>query len=263
MAIWNDFMIGLRSYSKAIRFIREERLMRFYLTPILLNVLLFSLGFSLVGQFSSEAVDAFEAWANPGDWEFWGASFFAGTIGFLVWLFFKLFFFLLFAFLGGYLVLILLSPLLAYLSELTEKKVLGTDYPFSFSRLVSDSIRGILIAIRNFAFELLAIVLLFLLSFIPVVGLISSPLLFLVSAYFYGFSFLDYTSERRRMKLKESVFYIRRNKGLAIANGAPFALALLVPVVGLSISGFLAIISTVAATLSILEKEKKSKTISA
>ena len=122
-------------------------------------------------------------------------------------------------------------------------------------------IRGIIIAIRNFALEMLAIVLLFFLSFVPVIGLLSTPILFVVSSYFYGFSFLDYTAERRRLKLKESIFFINRNKGLVITNGSLFAGALLIPIIGVSLSGFLAIISTVAATISILEKEKSEGTI--
>lgn len=262
MSFWTDLRLGISSYSKAIRFINQNGLKRFYLVPILLNILLLALGFSLVGMLSSEAMEVLNSWINPDSWDFWGAEFLAGTIGFLIWLILRIFFFFLFAFLGGYLVLILLSPVLAYVSELTEKKALGVDYPFSLNHFIRDLIRGILIALRNFGLEMLAIVLLFFLSFIPLVGLISTPLLFFVSAYFYGFSFLDYTSERRRLKLKESIFFINRNKGLAIANGAPFAAALLIPILGVSISGFMAIISTVAATLSILEKEKKSKTIS-
>ena len=66
---------------------------------------------------------------------------------------------------------------------------------------------------------------------------------------------MDYNLERRKMNIKESVDFISRNKGLAIANGSLFALALLIPFIGVSLSGFLAIISTVAATLALLKKE--------
>ena len=74
--------------------------------------------------------------------------------------------------------------------------------------------------------------------------------LFLVSSYFYGFAFIDYTNERRRLTISQSVDFIRKNKGMAIGNGFVFALAMLVPFCGTTIAGFIAIISVVAATIS-------------
>lgn len=261
MSILKDIQFGIAGYSKAISFIRKNHFRRFFLVPVALNILLFAFGISYVNSLTTDTLSFFQSWAEPDSWDFWGAEFLVETIGFLIWLILKIFFFFLFAFIGGYVVLILLSPLLAYLSEKTEQILNQKEYPFSWSQLFKDMIRGIIIAIRNFFFEMIAMVLLFFFSFIPVIGFLSAPLLFIVSSYFYGFSFLDYTAERRRLKLKESVFFINRNKGLAITNGSLFAGALLIPVIGVSLSGFMAIISTVAATISILEKEKKEGTI--
>ncbi len=258
MSLIQDIQIGLNAYPKAIKFIKQNQLRRYYLIPIALNVLLFILGLGTVSSWSDIIISDFETWANPQSWEFWGAEFLAGTIGFLIWFILKILFFFLFAFLGGYLVLILMSPLLAYLSELTEKKITYQDFPFSFAQLVKDMLRGIFIAIRNFFLETLAMIILFFVSFVPVIGLITAPILFVISAYFYGFSFLDYTCERRRMKVKESIFYIKQNKGIAIGNGLLFTAALLIPFIGVSIAGILAVVSTVAATISILEKENNS-----
>ena len=52
-----------------------------------------------------------------------------------------------------YVVLILLSPLFAYLSERTEEILTGKTYPFEFKQLVKDSIRGAGIATRNLLIE--------------------------------------------------------------------------------------------------------------
>ncbi len=261
MSILKDIQFGISGYGKAVSFIRKNHFRRFFLVPIALNIILFSFGISFVNDLTASTMEFFQAWTEPDTWNFWGAEFLASTVGFIIWLILKIFFFFLFAFIGGYVVLILLSPLLAYISEKTESILTQSEYPFSWPQLIKDMIRGIIIAIRNFALEMLAIVLLFFLSFVPVIGLLSTPILFVVSSYFYGFSFLDYTAERRRLKLKESIFFINRNKGLAITNGSLFAGALLIPIIGVSLSGFLAIISTVAATISILEKEKSEGTI--
>ena len=71
---------------------------------------------------------------------------------------------------------------------------------------------------------------------------------------FYGFSFIDYTNERRRLSVKQSVAFIRQNKGVAVTNGAVFSLLLMIPFCGYSLAGFGAIISVVAATLAIHQK---------
>ena len=95
--------------------------------------------------------------------------------------------------------------------------------------MMRDVVRGVLIAMRNLFIEIGYMVLVFILGlFIPFVGgLVGSIFLFFISAYFYGFSFIDYTNERRRLTVKQSVAFMRQNKGLAIANGFVFSIFLL------------------------------------
>jgi len=256
-----DFFNSISIYGRAIEFIFKNRLAWTFLIPIVLNILLVILGINLMSNISALLNTTLDAWLEPDNWNFWGSDFLASTIGILIRIILQLLFFFLYAFLGGYLILIIMSPLLAYISEKTEAIIEGTDYPFSWAQLFKDAFRGIVIALRNFCLETMAIILLFVLSFVPLVQLISAPALFIISAYYYGFSFMDYTSERRRFKLKESVNYIKNNKGIAIGNGSVFALCLLIPVIGVSLSTFVAIVSSVAATMAILKKEKEVRTI--
>jgi len=259
MGFLKDIQTGISSYGKAVEFIFRNQLAVYFLIPLFLNIVLFWLGYSFISTLSNQAIEFIQSAWHSEKWDFWGAGFLTGTINFFIWLSLRVFFFFLFAFWGGYLILILLSPLLAYLSEKTEKIVLGTEVPFSAKQLLKDLWRGILLALRNFLMEMAATLLLFLLSFLPIIGWLSAPLLFLISAYYYGFSFLDYNLERRQMSVNQSIKYLRRRKGLAVANGSLFTLALLIPFVGVSLSGFMAIISTVAASLGILKNEGKLK----
>ena len=52
------------------------------------------------------------------------------------------------------------------------------------------------------------------------------------------------------MTLKQSVQFMRANKGLAIANGMVFSFFLLIPWCGVTLSGFVAILSVIAATVA-------------
>lgn len=256
MSLLKDISIGISSYGKAMEFIFRHKLQYTFIIPLVLSIILLISGFSLVDLLNELLWERLEDWWNPDSWEFWGAEFLSGFLAVVIWLVLRILFFFLYAFVGGYLILIIMAPLLAWLSEKTEGIILQREYPFSWMQLLKDMWRGILLAVRNFLVELLAMIALFFLSFIPVVGLATAPILFLISAYFYGLSFMDYTAERRKMRVKESVNFVKSNKGLAIANGGVFALFLLIPFIGVTIAAFFSIISTVAATISILKKEK-------
>lgn len=192
--------------------------------------------------------------------EFWGSDFLEGFLEWFITIAFTILFFFVFAYFGGYIVLIVMSPILAYLSEKTEKIVSGNDYPFDLQQMMRDVVRGIMIAFRNLAIELGFMLGLFALSYFPVIGWIlgffGAVILFFISSYFYGFSFMDYSMERKRFNVKQSVRLIRKRKGVAVANGTIFSLALLIPLCGVSVAGFFAIVASVAASLAMIEVYK-------
>jgi len=83
-----------------------------------------------------------------------------------------------------YVMLTALSPLLSIVSEKVEKILTGNTYKFNLKQLIKDVKRALLIATRN--------------------------------------SFLDYVMERRRLTIKESIKFVRKHKGVAIALGSLF-----------------------------------------
>jgi CysZ protein len=253
MQFFKDFFFGLRTYTQALHFIFRKRLAWFFLFPLLLNILLFWFGWEYINGLADYSENFLKNWLDLENANFWGSGFLKATIGGFVWVVFKVLFFLIFAYFGGYIIIILLSPVFSYLSERTEQLQTGNDYPFQFKQLLKDIIRGVRIAIRNLFIELLLTILIFFLSFIPIIGWFSAILLFFISAYFYGFSFLDYAIERKKLTPKQSVQFMRENKGIVIANGFVFSLCLIIPFCGVSFSSFAAIISVVAGTLAVDE----------
>lgn len=260
MNLFSNLIIALSSYGSAIEFIFKNKMKRYFLWPVVLNILFFTTGFHFLGELSDELLISIEHFVDFDSWEFWGSEFLSKTVHFLLWIILKILIFLVLAFLGGHVVLILLSPILAIVSEKTEKVLEGNDYPFTFKQLLVDIARGIRISIRNFVFEMLFIVLLFGLSFVPLLGLGASPILILVSAYYYGFSFIDYNLERKKYSVSDSVNYMKKNRGIVMGNGIVFALVLAIPFVGIALSSFAAIISAVAATITLHKKNQKERT---
>lgn len=250
MTTGKQLELGFRTYFDAIGFIFTKGLWWAFFIPIVLNVLMFMGGYALIENLT----EGIQKWIldliglNGND--FFLSDVLTGFLSGFIWVLLKVLFFFLFAYWGGYITLILLSPLFAYLSERTEEIISGKKYPFNPDQLMRDIVRGILISFRNMFIQTGWIIVFFFIGFIPVIGWLGAIVLFIISAYFYGFSFIDYTAERRRMKIHDSVRFIRSNKWLAVANGTIFSLFLLLPFCGVLFSGFAAIVSVVAATLA-------------
>ena len=240
MSLFNDFSTALSSYSESFKFIKVNKMRKFFIFPILLNIIFYFFGFLALGELTDQLIAWLEGLINTDTWNFWGSEALGKSVEFLLSFILKVLSFLILVFLGGHVVLILLSPVLAYISEQAEQVLENNEYPFNFKQFVADIVRGVLISLRNFAIELGFIVICFFVSFIPLVGLLTAPFLFFISAYYYGFSFIDYNLERRRYRLKHSVSFMKRNKGLVIGNGFIYALVLFIPIVGVSLAGFIA-----------------------
>ena len=87
-----------------------------------------------------------------------------------------------------YLVVIILSPLLAHLSQKTEQILTGNKYRFNLEQLIKDIRRGIRIALRNLIRQYFFFLLIFLISFIGWEDPKSAPifyLVFIISFYYY------------------------------------------------------------------------------
>lgn len=166
-----------------------------------------------------------------------------------------------------YVVLALMSPILAMLSEKTEQILTQKECPFDRKKFILDLLRGIVIAFRNLMMEVLLSLILW--SAVIYISIALPPLSFLlapasavlsfaIGAYFFGFSTMDYCSERKQRGVKESIKYIRKLRFTAIGNGTVFSLLFLIPFMGVSCG---TIICTVAASLSVHEIDSVTERI--
>ncbi|KIC95291.1 EI24 domain-containing protein [Flavihumibacter solisilvae] len=247
-----EIIIAIECYIKAHNFIREHKLWRWIILPGILYMLLFVTGMYFFIISSNSAVNylsniiGIDRWLQEQKSPFLSFLFMMGNI--MVRLLLVFFYFSLFK----YIFLIIGSPLFAYLSEKTESIIEGRDFPFSFSQLMKDIVRGIRLALRNMLWQAVYTISILILSFIPVVGWVSPMLSLFSECYYYGFSMVDYSCERRRLSPAESIRFISDHKGLAIGNGLLFYLMHAVPVIGWILAPTYAV---VAATLSVRQIE--------
>ena len=249
------FLKGLKSYNEALRFLVKNKLLYFFLFPIAFNFLIYFSGLSVLNDFRLLTTQYLESYLEGlGASEDWWILFLNKFFSISIWFVSKVFFFYIFSLFGGYLTIIFLSPVFTYLSEKTASIQRGKIYNFNSTQFVNDVFRAILISGRNILVQLVMVFALFLIGFIPIIGWgISIFGNLLIVSYFYGFTFLDFTNERHQLSIKESVKIVRRKKGLAIGLGLVFYLCFFIPLLGGFISSFLAIISVVAATISLEE----------
>lgn len=256
MGFWSDLGKGISTHVRGIEFIAKHNLWHFFIYPVLILVALFIGGYWSVMQLADWVVDwalnyfGLDSTQTGDDWIGWLSI--IGT--FIVGLMLKIVFLIILSSYIKYVVLIICSPILALLSERIDEIVSGKKYPFNFPQFLHDMLRGILVTLRNMAFETLIIVSCMIIGWIPVIGWITIPFLYLVAWYFLGFAMMDYSYERMRMRISEGARFTRKHRGLAIGNGFIFSMILLIPFLGVIIAP---ILSVVAATLAVLEVKKE------
>ncbi len=249
-----EIIISIQSFADAHKFINRHKLWKWILVPGIIYCILFVIGIYLFGKTSMQATEyvllktGLKAWLESmqESWLNWLV-----IVGqFFIYIILFLFYFSLFKFLF----LIIGSPLFAYLSERTESILEGKEFPFSFSQFLKDIVRGIRIALRNLLWQTVYVLTILLFSLIPIIGWVAPLIALLTECYYFGFSMLDYSSERNKLSTSQSIAFIGKHKGLAIGNGLVFYMMHLIPFLGWLLAPSYAV---VAATLSLHKAREK------
>ncbi len=242
-----DVFYGIKVYSNALSIIKQLKLWKFFLIPTII-------GLFLGGSF---IVIAYNLSDNIGSYisDFWTfefgklvveklSSFIGGVAVLLVGLI-----------VYKHLLMALSAPFMTPVSEKVEAFIRNNDEVVSKLSGIEQLTRSLKLNISNLFKEMLITLPLMLLSFIPVIGLLFTALIFYYQSYFAGIGNMDYTIERH-LDYKESKQFYKKNKGVAVGNGLVFTLMLFIPFVGILISLPFA---TVAATIVSLDKLKTIK----
>ncbi len=193
MAFWSDFGKGVSSHLKAFEFIAKHSLWIYFLYPIVITVLLFIFGFWSTFQLGGWMAEYITDWIGlDGEEEGW-LYYVYWILSFLIATILKVFLLVVFSKYLKYFVLIICSPVMALLSERVDEILTGKKVPFHFGQFLHDMLRGIGVTFRNLLLETLIILGCLLVSWIPLIGWLTIPLLWIAGWYFLGFSMIDYT----------------------------------------------------------------------
>ncbi len=238
-----DTFNGIKAYFNALGLISKLKLWKYFVAPVLISILTGALIISLAFLFSESVGNLIAS-----VWNFdWGAE----TVSVLSHWIGGLLVFALGIVIYKHIVMALSAPFMGPVSEKIEHHLTGKkpDTDNSAKGMWYSLSRGIRINVRNLLMEFLFIIPLLIIGLIPVIGIVSTFLIFLVQAYYAGFGNMDYTLERH-LTYKQSIPFVRKNRGVAYGNGLVYMFLLLVPFVGIIITLPL---STVAATTQTLK----------
>lgn len=243
-----EIIIAIQAFFKAHRLIRENKLWKWILIPGILYCVLFLVSVSYFSSTSSEFIEWFILKTGLKNWNEKlnnGSLSLLLAIGtMLVWFCS----FMLYFSLVRSIFLIIGAPIFAYLSEKTTGIMEGKIQSIEGSRMLADIKRSIQLSVRNFFWQTIYILSILIISFIPIIGWLTPLLVMIIECYYFGFSMIDYSLERKKMSTVQSRFFIGHHKGFAIGNGMVFYSMHLIPIIGWVLAPAYAII---AATVSV------------
>ncbi len=241
-----NILKGIKTYGGTLKLISKLKLWKYFFIPIVISVITaVFIGFLAYGLSDNIGVYIAKLWI----WD-WGKESFttiSSIIGGLIIIITGLM-------LYKHIVMALSAPFMSPVSEKIEAHLAGnTNHNHRITSFKEQLWRGIRINIRNLSKEVLFTIPLILIGFVPIIGVFSTVLIFLVQAYYAGFGNIDYTLERH-FKYQESISFVRKNRGIAIGNGIVFMLFLFIPIVGIIL---VMPLSVTAATINTIDTLKK------
>lgn len=237
------------SFLNSFKVIKDAGLRKFYFLPGIISMFLFG-GFIYLGEYLS--LNLASALENFFKLQEYGSILYI-FIKILVWICTIFFYYLVYK----SLLLVIISPILGYVSERVETHLTGKKFDFTFKDNLRFLIRGIDIGLKSFFKQMVGTCVVMLLGFIFPINLSIPLLIFIIQGYFTGFSFMDYTLERYNLSPKESLDFLKKQRVYAALCGGIFTLLFFIPVVGIFIAPLITCVATTMITLELLKEHSK------
>ena len=212
-------------FTAGLRLVLQPGLRLFVLLPLTINLLLFIGLISVAVQQFDLLLAAFMP--SLPDW--------LSFLEFLLWPLFTLLVLVIMFFTFTMVANLLAAPFNGFLSEKVEAVVRGTDTspPFYWSELLAMVPRTIGRELRKLAYFLPRALGLLILSLIPGVNLIATPLWVLFGVWMMAVQYIDYPADNHKLGWNEMLAWLRAKRWQSLGFGGMTYLVLLVPVVNI------------------------------
>ncbi len=239
------FFSGVIAYIRALSFISKPGYGKYFIYSGLIGLCLFGLAIYLVSLIAP-LLSGFTASIIP-----WNIGWLTSVTGWISYIFSGA----AFLFIFKYLMLIMTSPLMSALSEKVEKDITGQDQSRSIIvNIIPDLVRSLRVNLRNIVRELFFLAVLFVLSFVPVIGIVTTILGLLIQGYYAGWGNADFWAERH-FNYGDTVRYMKQEKGMLLGNGIIYIFLISIPVLGVFVGPPLATIAITSEAVRAYDTE--------
>lgn len=136
-----------------------------------------------------------------------------------------------------FLLLVCLSPVNCILSEKYDNYLTNNKFDGGIVRIINDVLRAVFIVIIVLVMEYFTLFVWWLISFlIPMDEYLTPIVQFLISSFFLGFAFYDYSLERYQKGTLSSLGFSFKNMGIVVLTGALFSALYAIPYLGIIIA---------------------------
>ncbi|WP_454255860.1 sulfate transporter CysZ [Pseudomonas sp. Marseille-Q8238] len=233
---------------EGLKLIMRPGLRLFVLLPLTLNLLLF-IGLIVL------AMQQFGGWVDTfmpklPDW--------LSFLQYIIWPLFVLLVLLIMFFTFTMLANIIAAPFNGFLAEKVEVVARGRDDfpPFSWAELTAMVPRTIGRELRKLGYFLPRALPLLILSFIPVVNLVATPLWILFGVWMMAVQYIDYPADNNKLGWDDMLAWLREKRWQSLGFGGAVYLALLIPFVNI-----LVMPAAVAGATLFWVRERKSVSV--
>ena len=204
--------------------IRQPGLRRFLIIPLILNLTLFV---ALIGW----GVRQFNYWMDRlmphlPEW--------AGFIEWLLWPLFALVVLLVLFFGFSIVANLIASPFYGFLAEKIAEQERGlVSPPTGWREILMVAPLSLGREFRKIGYYLPRLLGLLLLTLIPVVNLVASPLLLAFGVWMMAVQYIDYQADNDQVDFRDMLRWMRGRRGLSLGFGLPVYVGMLIPLVNL------------------------------
>lgn len=151
-------------------------------------------------------------------------------------------------------VITLLSPFNTVLSEKLENKLTGSTYKSTIVRFINDIIRMVFVVTIAITLEIAFLSFYYMISWIFGLGAINGIVFFVISAFFYGWSFFDFPLERDQVGVFGTLGFGFSKPLSMVLTGTIFIILYSIPIIGVPIAPVITVMVSTIVYLYITKK---------
>jgi CysZ protein len=231
--VFADFAAGVGYLLKGFRLIRQPGLRRYFIAPVLVNVLVFG---GLVWIGATGVSEVMQKLLPQGD-NWW----MSGIIGIIFWVLFGLLVVITIFFLFTLTVNLFGAPFNGLLSEKVERSLVPAEIRSKprKSHFFTDFVRSISGEIRKYMVFLVIWLVLLIATFLPLINIVTGPpaavLTPIVGAWMMALEYVSYPMNNHNKYFNDVRRWLRKNRMLTLGFGAAVMVVTLIPIINLLI----------------------------